>query len=331
VRPSIRRAGLVILVAATTPLLARAQEGSRPPRADRVRLAEARQLAARVCDRLWPGWGRTGFQILLVSDSAEFLFGPEERPADFTPLGYDTVVGAEVWTRPRQFPPTLLANFPAVAGRPTVVIGSAERTGKSSTAWVLTLMHEHFHQWQNSQPDYYPGVSRLGLTRGDTTGRWMLDYPFPYDSAPVQGAMRRLAGALARALDASPEIRREAMRTAREQRDTLRGLLAADDYRYLEFQLWQEGVARFTEYAVARAAESRKPSAAFSSLPDYEPYRQAAERARRDLRLKLEQLDLGRDRRVAFYPIGAAWALLLDETRPGWKQAYRRRPFVLPD
>jgi len=300
--------------------------------ADRVRLAEGRHLADRVCDRIWPGWGRTAFQVLLVADSAEFLVAPERHPSNFTPLGYDPVLGAEVWTRPRQFSPNLLATFPAVGGVPTVVIGSAERTGKSSTAWVLTLLHEHFHQWQFSQPDYNGGVSRLGLARGDTTGQWMLNYPFPYDSAPVQRAIRNLAGGLARALEAPPEKRGAALQIVSEDRDALRKVLAADDFHYFEFQLWQEGAARFIQYAVARAAaKSWEPSADFRRLPDYEPYGQAAEGALRGLRRELEQLDLARQRRVAFYPIGAALALLLDDTRADWKREYTRHPFRLPD
>jgi len=215
---------------------------------------------------------------------------------------------------------------------PTVVIGSAERTGKSSTAWVLTLLHEHFHQWQFSQPDYNGGVSRLGLARGDTTGQWMLDYPFPYDSAPVQEAMRSLAAALVQALEAQSETRGRALQAVSESRDRLRKLLTADDHRYFEFQLWQEGGARFIQYAVARAAAATgEPSADFRRLPDYEPYGQAAEDAIRGLRSELEKLDLARQRRVAFYPIGAALALLLDETREDWKQEYTRRPFRLPD
>jgi hypothetical protein len=83
---------------------------------------------------------------------------------------------------------------------------------------------------------------------------------------------------------------------------------------------------------VARAAAAgREPSADFRRLPDYEPYVQAAEEAIRGLRRELAELDLARQRRVAFYSIGAAVALLLDETRADWKQAYTRRPFRLPD
>jgi hypothetical protein len=281
-------------------------------------------------DDLWPGWERTTLRVLLVTDSTEFYVGHSQPSADFARQGYDTLLKREVWTRPRQFSPALRATFPAVSGVPTIVIGSAEHTGKSSTAWVLTLLHEHFHQWQYSQPGYYAGVARLDLAHGDTTGRWMLDYPFPYDSVPVQQAMRRLATALAQALDAPAGAKAKALKAVVGARETLRGCLTAADYRYFEFQLWQEGVARFLEYAAARAAaESGGPSAAFQSLSDYEPYSVAAAGAHRSVRRELEQLALGRQGRVAFYSLGAAMALLLEETRPDWKRAYAERPFAL--
>jgi hypothetical protein len=288
------------------------------------------RLTDALGDDLWPGWRRTPLRVLLVTDSVEFLIGQSQPSANFARLGYDTLLKREVWARPRHFAPTLLATFPAVSGIPTIVIGSAEHTGKSPTAWVLTLLHEHFHQWQYSQPDYYAGVARLDLAHGDTTGQWMLDYSFPYDSAPVQQAVRRLAAALRQALDAPPGAQVKALKTAVGARETLRGSLTAADYRYFEFQLWQEGVARFIEYAAARAAaESGEPSAAFRSLADYEPYSAAAAGARRGVRRELEQLALGRQRRLAFYPLGAAMALLLEETRSDWKRAYADRPFAL--
>jgi len=319
---------LLLLGTATSPPPGHAQ-AEVPPR-DRARLAEAMRLADKLGNDIWPGWRHTPFPVLLVTDSVEFLIGHSDPSADFARQGYDSLLAREVWTRPRQFPPTLLATFPAVGGKPTIVIGSAEWTGKSSTAWVLTLLHEHFHQWQSTRPGYYAGVAGLDLAHGDSTGQWMLDYAFPYDSAPVRRAVRGLAVALGRALDAAPWGRSSALKRVVSTRDTLRSLLTAADYRYFEFQLWQEGVARFIEYAAAGAAgESGKPAAEFRRLADYEPYGAVAAEGRRSLRRELEQVGLGRERRIAFYPIGAAMALLLEETRPGWKADYGARPFEL--
>jgi hypothetical protein len=306
---------VALIWAAVLPAVGYSQTAPQMRLADRVRLAETIHLADRLCDRVWPGWGRTPLQLLLVTDSAEFLVGSHGATPEFAPLGTDALLGQEVWTRPRRFPPTLLATFPAVAGKPTIVIGSAERTGKSSTEWVLTVLHEHFHQWQYSQPDYYPGVARLDLARGDTTGQWMLHYPFPYDSAPVRLAMRHLAKSLRRAMDAPAASRAERLQAVIRARDTLRSILSTADYRYFEFQLWQEGVARFVEYAMARAAAAS--------------YDRAAEGVLSGIRRELDRLELEAQRRVAFYPIGAAMALLLEQSRPDWKRDYLRRPFAL--
>jgi len=331
VRSSLRCLWSLLLGVAPLAAPASAQTSARLRQEDRVRLAEARRLADRVCERLWPGWGGTTFQVLLVSDSAEFLVGHPPASEGFAPLGQDALLGSEVWVRDRRFPPDLLATFPAVGGIPTVVIGTAERTGKSSTDWVLTLLHEHFHQWQNSRPGYYAGVARLDLAGGDTTGQWMLNYPFPYDSAPVQRAMRRLATALGRALDTRQAIPDPVLKEVGIARDTLRSLVTPADLRYLEFQLWQEGVARYTEYAVAKAAAGAgAPLPEFRRLPDFETYDSAYRRRLLDLRRELGRLDLGQRRRVAVYPVGAALALVLEATQPGWKQAYVRQPFTLP-
>jgi hypothetical protein len=191
---------------------------------------------------------------------------------------------------------------------------------------VLTLLHEHFHQWQYSQPWYYPGVARLGLSGGDSTGMWMLNYPFPYDSLPVGAAVRRLALSLRSALD--PESG-SGLQPVLRAREALRAQLSAADYRYLEFQLWQEGVARYVEYRAANLASSRKHTGDFVGLPDYQPYAAAAADRRRGLLRELQQTDLQRNRRVSFYPIGAAIALLLDRMGQEWKEAYSRRPFAL--
>jgi hypothetical protein len=295
---------------------------------DRVRIAEAFRLSDAIGDSLWQGWSAAPFAVLLVTPTREFLFRHPRPSAEFVHVLDDASLGGAVYVRPRVFAPNLLATFPAVGGVPTVVVGQASQTGKSSTAWVLTLLHEHFHQLQMSAPGYWTGVSALGLTRGDSTGMWMLNYPFPYDSAVVQArfasAWRALRTSVAGsesggAAAVTPEGAVSALRASLE---SLRASLAPDDYRYLSFQLWQEGVARYTEYAMAeRAAATFTPSAQFLALPDGESFRGIAARLRSGI-VGDSTLDIGTQRRVAFYPFGAAAALALDARGADWRRLY---------
>jgi len=314
--------GLWLLLVAARPCGAQSPFPSMPAD-DRVRLAEAFRLSDRLGEQVWPGWRAVPMPVLLVGDSVEYLVGHPAPSPDFVALGRDSLLGLDVLARRRVFPPTLLATFPAVGGVPTIVVGGAKNAGRSSAAWVVTLLHEHFHQMQYAQPGYLAGVAALDLARGDTTGMWMLDYPFPYDSAPVARAAERLAATLA-----APDRRHDdgAVRAAWH---ALADSLAAADRRFLEFQLWQEGVARWVEYAATRAAaqDAGAPGAAFRALPDYEPYAALVSRQATSQRAELTPLALAERRRVAFYPLGAALASQLDASVADWKRRYEAVPF----
>ncbi len=321
-----------ILVVAVS-LAAAAAQGQTLREADRVRLAEAFRLAEQVQDSIWTSWSAAPFAVLLLTPEHEFLLRHPRPSDDFTLVGYDSLLGCEVLARATtgRFSPEFLATFPAVGGVPTVVIGTPERTRKSSTLWVITLLHEHFHQLQYSQPDYYEAVAALDLAGGDESGMWMLNYPFPYDSTSVRERHATYAAALQRALQSAhgPEGGDHLAGFLAARRD-LRGALTEAQYRYLSFQLWQEGVARYTEYRVAElAAERRAPLSAFQKLPDHLTYAQAADTLRRALEEEMRTLDLAAWERVAFYPTGAAEALLLDAVAPGWRRRYFQEKFYL--
>jgi hypothetical protein len=114
------------------------------------------------------------------------------------------------------------------------------------------------------------------------------------------------------------------------ERQRLRDLLAADDYKYLSFQLWKEGVARYTEYRVAKEAAARyKPTKEFASLKDFTPFAEDAARSLIVVMSDLEKMSLSERRRTAFYPFGAAEALLLDRARPRWQEKYFIEKFSL--
>ena len=298
-----------------------------PETDDLVRIAEAFRLADVVQTSAWPGWDTTPFPVLLVSGDREFLIASRNVPAGFTPIGRSMLLQADIWSRPRQFDPGLLATFPAFGPPPVVVIGRAEVTGKRSVAWVLTLLHEHFHQYQMSEPGYYAEVEQLGLSGGDQTGMWMLNYPFPYESPKVAGAFASASRELGRLLVKSsrPDRRRFWQRYT-----GFLDILSEQDRRYLSFQVWQEGVARYVELRIAElAAQTYKPSLEFRQLPDVAPFANAADSMRASILSELAAPDLAKQKRVGFYAFGAGLALLLDQDGSAWKGRYMREKFLL--
>jgi hypothetical protein len=321
---------LLLLPARAAP----ARQSPRVPEVDRVRLAEAFRVGEALGARVWREWGDAPFAVLLVTPEHEFLVRHPRPSEDFKPLGYDRLLRGNVYFRRRTFSPNLLATFPAVGGVPTVVIGRAENTQKkSSTPWVVTVLHEHFHQLQTSRPGYYADVAALRLSRGDETGMWMLNYAFPYSAPDVGRQFGVLGRLLAEALRARKgKDLRAGVAAYLGARRKLRSMLSADDYRYFSFQLWQEGVARYTEYRVAElAAKRHRPGRAFRSLKDYKPFQAVAREMRKDLLRELTTLRLEEYQRVAFYPLGAGEALLLDRLNPQWKGRYFSDKFYLEE
>src|SRR6266404_291932 len=122
---------------------------------DRVRLAEAFRLAEAIGNRVWPGWDKAPFAVLLITPEHEFLVRHPKPSSDFALIGEDPVLKGKVWFRKREHSTHFLATWPAVGGVPTIVIGQAENTtSRTSSSWVITLLHEHFHQLQYSKPHY---------------------------------------------------------------------------------------------------------------------------------------------------------------------------------
>ncbi len=304
------------------------------PEADRTRIAESIHLKKFVGNRLWRGWSGTPFAVLLVTEKQEFLVHHPSPSKDFSPLGNDAFLGGAVFARPRTQSVSFLATFSAIEGSgvPVIVVGQAENTSAStSTPWAVTLMHEHFHQLQYSQPDYYSGVAGLGLARGDETGMWMLNYAFPYGRPDVQAQFAELSSRLADALDAKSRAQRSTrVRAFLAARKKFQQMLSPDDFRYFAFQCWQEGISRYTELRVSEMASSGyRPTPGFAALEDVTPYRQRAGELRAGIFGQLRSQKLGESERVCFYAYGAAEGLLLDKVSPSWRNRYFSEPFDL--
>lgn len=289
-------------------------------------------MAASLGDRVWPGWRNAPFSIILVTKEYEYLMFHEKPSDDFKFLSHDPVLGTGIYVRPRTYQTNLLATFPAVGGVSTIVIGQPENTAaNSSLRWVIVVLHEHFHQYQNSDPTYYQEVNDLNLSRGDETGMWMINYPFPYSSKEIDKAFSDLSLSLLTAIKSRglPSFNADVNRylTARKK---FKELLTEDDYKYFSFQLWQEGVARYTELRMSELIrEHYTPTSAFQSLDDMRTLASEVEAQRAQIMKGLGRLSLARDKRVAFYSFGAGEALLLDTVAPSWKSRYLREKFFL--
>ncbi len=302
------------------------------PDQDRIRLAEVFRISEAYGNQLWENWDRAPFAVLLITQDYEFLVRHPKPSLDFVKIGHDAVLSSDVFYRKRTFNPDLQATFPAVEGVPTVVIGQAENTqaGKS-TRWVLTVLHEHFHQLQMSGPQYYKEVDRLGLSRGDTTGMWMLNFPFPYESRERRQNFNDACRSLARTLEANDSDFQKRRTEYLQLRRKFQDALSADDRKYFSFQVWQEGIARYSEYRIAALAAGKyQPSPAFLKLKDTTSFQSEADQIlQKEILGNLRTLDLKTEQRVAFYPFGAAEGLLLDRIRPDWRMRYFVERFSL--
>ena len=254
------RLPLIALLLATT-LLAQAPKPIPVP--DTTRIAEFYRLADQIQDKVWPGWSKTPAPLVLVTTDTEYLTHFPDPPKEFQKSGDD------FYSRPRQFATDLQATFPAFGFPPVIVIGEPSNTAsKTSTPWLIVVMHEHFHQLQWAQPEYLHAINNLGLNKGDTTGMWMLNYPFPYEVPEIADAFAHLRDTLLAALNEVDQQRFAPLSRAylKERKDFMAQFLPGDR-KYFSFQLWQEGVARYVQIKSAEAAADYQPSTAFAALP----------------------------------------------------------------
>jgi len=288
------------------------------PSDDAIRVREFYRLAPIIEDKIWPHWSAVPTPLLLVTAEGEFLAHHPAAPKEFTKSG------ADWYARPRQFPVTLQATFPAFGPPSVIVIGEPKNTeSKTSTPWIITLMHEHFHQLQNAQPGYYQAVEALGLSHGDQSGMWMLNYPFPYDKPEVVESFGRLRDLLLAAVGEKDDkaLRQLAKRYIEERRRFV-AQLSPNDRKYFDFQLWQEGIARYTQILAAEAAASYQPTPEYAALADYESLASYAARARKDTLSELKSADIAKWKRIVFYSFGGTEGLFLDRIHPKWKGKY---------
>ena len=277
-------------------------------------IAQVRGFAKSDGDRLWPGYGSASFEFLLVAGDKEELLCRTPPPEGFRADGVDSASGCARYVRARSgLPDTLLAAMPVFGPPSTIVMGTPRSTGRSDAEWTRTILHEHFHQWQDSLPDIFSRIQRLDLAGSNKSAMWMLNYPFPYSDPAVVSAFDTASHALGAAVDArgTPGFKRALARylTARAK---LADAAGAKNWRYTEFELWKEGVARWTEIQLGK----RYPDPAV---------RASAVQLEQKTRAWLDKPDIAGAGREFVYPYGASEAMLLEACGPEWRREYPKQ------
>ncbi|GAB2824942.1 hypothetical protein [Ferruginibacter profundus] len=307
-----------------------AQQRPEPRTADKIRIREAMAISDRYGDQLFKGYSKVPFAIILVTDSTEFLMNHPNPSPDFILSGYDSVLQTNIYYRKTRFNTHFLATFPAVNGLSCIVVGTPENTHKNSTEWIITLLHEHFHQYQNAYPDYYKSVNRLELSGGDQSGMWMLNYPFPYDSLTVKKQYELYTKALYKTIT-TPGKKAFKLNLAAypAERKKFKAVLPPAAYRYFSFQIWQEGLARHMEHNILTLLTNHTVSNEILALPDFISFAALASKMYRNETENLLNNTLQETKRVCFYSTGFAEGIVLSKLNKSWRKKYLLDKFYI--
>jgi len=298
------------------------------PTDDKTRIAEAFAIAGKYCDKVWPGWAEVPLSLLFITKNHEFLIRHPLPSDDFEPLGFDQELDAEVLFRKRIFPENLLAAFQAVNDKSSIVMGTPEATGRKSPAWTITLLHEHFHQLQYFQPEYFAKANKLDLARGDSTAMWMLNFDFPYSDPLVSERFKSLSQQLHNLVQNRENLNAETISDYLDTKWAFRELVGEENYSYMQFQTWQEGVALYTEWKLLDLISAGyEPSPEFQALDDFMPFTGLQEQIYHRINRQLEAMNMSEWKRVSFYAFGAGEALVLDHLKPDWREHYFENMF----
>lgn len=297
---------------------------------DKIRIKEAINISNQVGDKIWKGINEVPFVVLLVTDSIEFLINHPYPSEDFKLSENDSILRTKIFYRPRRFPDWYLATFPAVNGVNCIVVGTPENTNKNSTDWTITLLHEHFHQYEYTYPDYFQSVDKLELSGGDQTGMWQLNYAFPYESSIIIDQYKKYTSALSKTLSNIDKRNfKKNFKKYSDERTKFKKLLKPADYRYFSFQIWQEGIARYTEYKFLQTLDNYQPSKEMTQLTDFVPFNKHKEELYVAQSKSLISSKLEIDKRICFYAIGFAEGLLLDKLNPKWHDKFLTDKFYI--
>lgn len=257
---------------------------------------------------LWKDFDKAPKGLLLTLPDKEVLFCHGSHVDGFRHYQISDELKCDAQERTSQFPKNLLAAMPIAQGKSTIVMGTPDSTGLDPASWIHTVFHEHFHQYQSILPDYYQRVDGLALSNGDNTGMWMINYAFPYKDGAFNEQYKKAAEQLLNLIQ-DDDITDSEFSAYLEAREALANKVSDDDWRYFEFQLWQEGIARWHE--IKMASRSR-----------YDTVVDAGNLLKESTLKNLIEQTPSMVGRISVYAFGAAEGMLLDRCSVDWREGY---------
>jgi hypothetical protein len=108
----------------------------------------------------------------------------------------------------------------------------------SPTGYAL-ILHEYVHcyQWQTCELRLKEGLSLYQQAMKNNDYMWELQHPFPYDDSNISGLYAEWIAAMAKNQPAAAD----------RARTQLRKMLSPNDWVYMTWQEWKEGLARWLE------------------------------------------------------------------------------------
>lgn len=315
---------------------------SSPPEMDRLdahdkaRLAETLHLKQELGQSVWPGWGKAEIPVLLWNRDYAFLAGYPDPPAPWEPMSGDTFQTQAYFRRPAGEPQNfavrvgdrwvasmatkwetdifVIEMIRGVLPPPFKQIVPYRALIQPSEVQMTGVLHETFHVYQAQ-------VAPERLDEAEAAHRHKEQY-WQADAA-MRRAWKREIDMLVRALKAGSEEEMAALvrefldeRTRRRAESGLSAELI-DYERQLE---WEEGLAKYVELAIWRAASENaeyEPLPDMAGDPDFKGYRMFKQRWSQEIgQMKRQATQEGETR---FYYTGMAQAMLLDRLLPDWK------------
>lgn len=315
---------------------------------DKARLQETLQLKRSFGEAVWPGWGEADIPVLIWNAEYAFLVGYPNPPSDWERMENDDLAGQAYYRQPAHDPQNfavrvgerwvaslatkweadnfLMTQFRTMMPGPLKPIFPYRLLIQPTEVQLTGVLHESFHVYEVlTAPARFAEADNVYAS---DSAYWAVD-------AEMHPAWREEIGHLVEALTAT-----EVEATIRETQ----AFLSSRDQRRQAYQLevglvnyeqqleWLEGLAKYVELSLWRAAASDasyEPLPALTDDPDFKAYATFAQRWSMEIDQMQRQATLEGD--VRFYYTGMAQATLLDGLMPDWKTRILAEPVSLDD